>query len=296
MRSGMTCSVCIFARDEEQKLHYSVGALGLAGLRADDSVHILVNGCKDSTLLVAHALAEADSRISVYELPVGDKANAWNEYVHRIADLNHETHVFLDGDITPSVNSITALERTIFQSPESRAAAALPASGRSRRQWARMLLSHHYLSGNLYALSVSAIAAFRQKNICLPFGAKGEDGLISYLLLTDLKGGKDDSFINRIAISEEATFEFESLQVNLRDARIYLRRLARYSERYFQKQLLYKRLKTKGVSSMPESIYEIYTPEAFASLRPRLDPVNFWIDLATLRRLRALSGSASLAR
>ena len=191
----MTRSVCIFARDEEQKLHYCVGALETAGLQADDRVHILVNGCKDDTELVAYALAAADNRISVHELPVGDKANAWNEYVHRIASLNDDTHVFLDGDVAPSAASISALEKTLSQSPESYAAAALPASGRSRRQWARLLLSQNYLSGNLYALSSSAVSAFRKKSIRLPFGAKGEDGLINYLLLTDLKGGEDDNIM-----------------------------------------------------------------------------------------------------
>ena len=287
----MTRSVCIFARDEERKIHYAIGALEAAGLGADDSVHILVNGCEDDTALVARAVAAADSRISVHELPVGDKANAWNEYIHRIADLNNETHVFLDGDVTPSIDAVNALEQALFQSPESY---ALPATGRSRRQWARMLLSNHYLSGNLYALSASALSAFRNRKIRLPFGAKGEDGLISYILLTDLKGGDDDSFTNRIAIAERATFEFESLKPHSEDAQIFLRRLARYSERYFQKQLLYKRLKAEGISAMPESVYEIYTPTAFASLCPRLDPVNFLIDLATLRRLRKLAGSASL--
>lgn len=285
----MTRSVCIFARDEEQKLHYCVGALEAAGLHADDRVHILVNGCKDDTELVAYALAAADNRISVHELPVGDKANAWNEYVHRIASLNDDTHVFLDGDVAPSAASISALEKTLSQSPESYAAAALPASGRSRRRWARLLLSHNYLSGNLYALSSSAVFAFRRKSIRLPFGAKGEDGLINYLLLTDLRGGEDDSFTNRIVVSEDASFEFKPLMANMHDLRIYLRRLLRYSERYFQKQLLYERLKANGVSAMPESIYDIYTRQAFASLRPRIDPVNFWVDLITLRKLRAVA-------
>ena len=37
---------------------------------------------------------------------------------------------------------------------------------------------------------------------------------------------------------------------------------------------------------MPETIYDIYTKEALATLRPRLDPVNYWFDAATLKRLR----------
>ncbi|WP_428409398.1 glycosyltransferase [Hyphococcus sp.] len=283
----MSVSICIFARNEEQRLPSCVGALGAAGLGDADKIHILINGCTDNTAAAARSLAEADARITAHELPVGDKANAWNDYAHRIADSSVETHVFMDGDITASEGAITALAEALRRSPEAYAAAALPAAGRSRRGWATLLLLNNYLSGNLYALSGAAVAAFRQRDLRLPFGAKGEDGLITYLLLTDLQGGSDDSHRDRIVIAEDATFEFDSLQANWRDFNLYRRRLRRYSERHFQKQVLYRLLKENGAAAMPETIYDIYTQEALASLRPRLDPVNYWFDVATLKRLRA---------
>lgn len=283
----MAVSVCIFARNEQRTLAQCVGALDGAGLNGGDIVHILVNGCTDQTATTARMLAAADTRICVHELPVGDKSNAWNEYVHRLADPKIGVHVFIDGDVRASKDAISALVDALAASPTSLAAAALPAAGRSQRGWARLLLTQNYLSGNLYALSREAVAAFRGKQVRLPFGAKGEDGLITYLLLTDLKGGENDRHTHRIVMADQATFEFESLRPNLRDLNIYRRRMRRYSERHFQKQILYKLLKSHGVKAMPESIYEIYTPDALAPLRPRLDPVNFWFDLATLRRLSA---------
>lgn len=280
-----TASVCIFARNEERLLPRCVGALNAAGLPADGAVHILVNGCNDGTALVAKMLATADPRITVHELPVGDKANAWNDYVHRLASPAHAAHIFIDGDIQPSEGSITALAEALA-APRAYGAAALPAAGRSRRGWATTLLLNNYLSGNLYALSKEAIAAFHERRLRLPFGAKGEDGIISYLLLTDLEGGRDDSHDDRIVIAEEATFEFDSLEPNVRDLKIYSRRLKRYSERHFQKQLLYALLKKHGAKAMPDDIAAIYTADALAGLRPRLDPLNFFYDIATLRRLK----------
>ena len=271
----------------------NIGALDGAGLSLRDQTHILVNGSTDNTSATARLLALADNRITTHELPIGDKANAWNEYVHRIADPEIATHVFLDGDIKASHGAISALQAALTASADCYAAAALPAAGRNQRGWARRLLIHHYISGNLYALSGSVIRQFRERQIRLPFGAKGEDGLLSYLLLTDLKGGEDDSHTDRITIAEDATFEFDSLQANVRDFKLYCRRLRRYSERHFQKKILYRRLKETGVSAMPDSIYEIYTDEALAALQPRLDPVNFWFDSATLKHLRARK---SLAR
>ena len=289
----MGVAVCIFARNEERLLPHGVGALHAAGLGPNDSVHILINGCTDNTAAAARALAAADRRLTIHELPVGDKANAWNEYVHRLADPQIRTHVFIDGDICASEGAVAALDETLMASPQSYAAAALPAAGRSRRGWAARLLTHNYLSGNLYALSGGVIAKLRDRAIRLPFGTKGEDGLISYLMLTDLKGGENDRHTHRITIAEDATFEFDSLGPNWRDLSIYRRRLRRYSERHFQKKILYRLLKREGVAAMPDSIYEIYTPSALARLRPRLDPINFWFDRATLRRLRSNSPAAS---
>ncbi len=279
-------SICIFARNEERLLPRCIGSLDNAGLGEADQVHILVNGSTDATLAVANTLQAADPRIRVHQPPVGDKANAWNEYVHRLAPASATTHIFIDGDIMASRGALAALDQALAAAPESYAAAALPATGRSRRAWARTLIANHYLSGNLYALSRQAVHEFRKRRIRLPFGAKGEDGLLSYLLLTDFKGGVDDSHTRRITVAEKATFEFEPLQPNLRDLKIYLRRMRRYSERHFQKKILNRLLKEHGVRAMPETIYEIYTPQACAALRPRLDLTNFWFDYATLRRLK----------
>jgi glycosyltransferase involved in cell wall biosynthesis len=290
--AAASTAVCIFARNEERTLVQCAGALNAAGLEANGRIHILVNGCTDQTAQTARMLAAADTRIIVHELPVGDKANAWNEYVHRIADPDVEVHVFMDGDVRASERAISALSIALAASPESFAAAAFPVTGRSQRDWARLLLTQNYLSGNLYALSSKGIAAFRAKQVRLPFGAKGEDGLITYLLLTDLEGGENDRHTHRIAMADQSTFEFESLRLNLRDLKIYQRRLRRYSERHFQKQVLYKILKSEGVKAMPDTIYEIYTPASLAPLHPRWDPINYWFDAATLRRLRAKIAAA----
>ena len=87
-------------------------------------------------------------------------------------------------------------------------------------------------------------------------------------------------------VVEDATFEFDSLQPNWRDVQLYHHRLQRYSERHFQKEILYRILKEKGAGALPDTIAEIYDQHRVALLRPRLDPVNFWYDRATLKRLR----------
>ncbi|WDI31048.1 glycosyltransferase [Hyphococcus flavus] len=282
----MGLSVCIFARNEEKHLARCIIALEAAGLNYDDQVHILVNGCTDATAQIAATLACADKRIEVHHLPVGDKANAWNEYVHRISTTEINTHIFLDGDIRPSTASLSELDRCFYLNRNAYGVAALPITGRSRRSWSKRLLCEQYISGNLYALSAAAILRFRSGGIYMPIGAKGEDGLLTYILLTDFKGGADDSFLHNIEICVNSTFEFDSLTFNIDDCKTYIKRLTRYSERHFQKTILYEKLKREGLAALPENIYDIYTPAAIATARPRLHPLDVIFDLNTIRLLR----------
>lgn len=284
----MTIAICIFAHNEERRLPECIGALDAAADGAAYEAHLMVNGSTDNTVRIARSLAAADQRLTAHELPVADKANAWNDYVYRIAP-QADAHIFIDGDVRPSAGAISALAKTLHDHPSAYAAAALPATGRSRKQWITDLFLSRHLSGNLYAMSRGALSAFRRQGLRLPFGAKGEDGLIAYLLLTDLQGGENDSHDERIVVSGYATFEFHSLGLRMPDIKTYHRRLIRYSERHFQKQILYDRLKQRGVKALPESICEIYTSTALARLSPRRDLINYWYDAAMLRRLRTLN-------
>jgi len=292
----MSWSVCIFAHNEERLLPRCLAALPAAAAGGDYVVHVMENGSGDGTARVARALAAAEPRIRVHELAVGDKANAWNEYVHRLAPAA-DMHIFLDGDVRPCAGAFPALAGALADAAhEAYAATALPATGRTRRAWATRLIHESWLSGNLYALSASALSAFRGRELRLPFGAYGEDGLISYVLVTDFQGGGDDSHRRRIAIADEAHFEFDSLALNARDLRIYQRRLARYSQRYFQNQILYPRLKRGGVAAMPPHVRDLFTLENLSGFRPRLDPEFYFPDAATLSRLRREASGGPAAR
>ena len=155
--------------------------------------------------------------------------------MHRIAG-DADMHIFIDGDVRPTKGSFRAFETAFERSSDAYGAAALPATGRSRKEWTTRLYNRHYLSGNLYALSGKALSKIKTQIFRFPFGAVGEDGLLTYLLLTDFEGYDDDSHTDRIAIAAGAYFEFDSLGPTLRDAKTYVNRLKRYSRRYIQNQ------------------------------------------------------------
>jgi glycosyltransferase involved in cell wall biosynthesis len=282
----MSWSVCVFARNEERLLPHCLAALGPAAAGGAFVAHVMVNGSTDGTARVAGALAAADPRLRVHEIALGDKANAWNDYVHRISGTA-AMHVFIDGDVRPSAGAFAGLAKAFASETRAYGVAALPAAGRTRRGWAKKLFEGGWLSGNLYAVTGTALSLIKERGIRMPVGAYGEDGLLSYLFLTDLRGGADDSHKQRIAIADDAFFEFDSLGANARDVEIYRRRLRRYSQRYVQNQILYPILKARGVAAMPADIREIFTLENLRGVRPRLNLESFLFDVATLRRLRA---------
>ncbi|MEL7489838.1 MAG: glycosyltransferase [Pseudomonadota bacterium] len=282
----MVWSVCIFAHNEALLLPDCLNALDAAADGGDYVAHVIENGSHDDTAQVARAYASADKRIHVHELPVGDKANAWNDYVHRIAG-EAEAHIFIDGDVRPMPRAFRGLAGALQENDEAYGAAALPATGRSRQAWAERLFDEHYISGNLYALSGDAINQFRTRPFHFPFGAVGEDGLLTYVLLTDLEGGTDDTHKNRIAVATDAFFEFDSLRLSPHDLKIYWNRLRRYSRRYIQNAIMYPMLKERGLAALPDKIDTIFTAEALSEIPPRTDFVNAIVDRRMLRELKA---------
>ncbi len=283
----MTASICIFADQNARALPRCIAALDPATAGMDYHAHVMTVGGDYETVMTARALAAADKRLSVHELPVSDRANAWNDYVFRIADPDARVHIFTDASVRAGAGAIAALDSILAARSKAYGASGFPVTGRSRRRWAKRLFLNHYLSGQLYALSRKAVCEFRARDLRLPYGAEGVDGLVSYLLLTDFAGGADDTHKDRIAPAIAATFEFDSLRPSLAGLAAYGGRLARHSERHFQKVARYRVLKEEGAKAMPEQMSDVLTPQAVARLRPRLGPINFWLDLSTLLRLRS---------
>lgn len=282
----MNVSICIFASNAEETLPDAVAALYGAGAGETATIHIVEYGSHDDTARIARALALADSRIRVHEIALADKAHAWNEYVHRIADAA-DMHVFTDATARLAKGALKALELAIRSSSKAYAAAGIPTTGRSRKAWATRLFTEHYVSCPLYALRGTALDRFRAEDLRLPIGLIGDDGLISYILVTDFEGGENDSRRVRIAIAGGAFFDFDSLGLNTRDLAIYLQRLKRHSLRYFQNEMLYALLKERGLAAMPDRMDELYTAETVARLGPRAGVGNYLFDRMTLRGFAA---------
>ena len=103
--------VAVFAHNEEGSIRRCLESLWWATRRPEDlRVRVLVNGCRDGTEAIVRAFAQAHPQVEPVVLGLGDKANAWNTYVHGepTAEANH---YFLDGDTWLPPHALDVLER-----------------------------------------------------------------------------------------------------------------------------------------------------------------------------------------
>ena len=123
--------------------------------------------------------------------------------------------------------------------------------------------------------------------VYLPLGLEGVDGLIAYLLLTDLAGGPQADAHHRLAVADGAFFVFEETPLSPKGAAILASRLTRRARRRIQNEILYCLLKREGVGAMPVTAVELHRLAKKRRLEPRRDPVNWWFDRIVLDEIAA---------
>lgn len=278
-------SVAVFAYNEEDGITAALDRLDACGAEADITVHVLINGCTDGTERVVRAFRPARIAVVPVVIARGDKANAWNHYVHEVAPPDAAIHVFTDGDMLVSPGSVAAFLRRFEEVPEADGCAGLPVTGRSREAFRAKLVARHEMAGNLYALRGACVMEFRARGVRLPFGIFGEDGLVTALVKhrLDMRGRLDDA---RVTAAEGAGFAFPPLSPwRPGDWRIYRNRRMRYAVRRQQAALLYALLREEGTEAMPPHVVDLYRRRG-ERLRLRWNGVDTLFDWLALRRIR----------
>lgn len=284
--------VAIFAHNEERNIEAAV----LSVLRSfqgqsryEPLVHVLENGSTDRTAQVVRGLAGKHPCVRLESIQLGDKSNAWNEYVHRIAP-EAEGHIFMDGDVTLMGDAGPEILRVLEDHPEAMSAVGMPTGSPGAARTRRVLTEHPATYGQFYALKGASIRLFRERGVRLPIGHIGEDGLVGILVAKDLDTRATQN-PRRCVAATRAFMHYEAIRwYSPRDLRKYWRRRITYAERYFQFQFLGPRLKRGGVEAMPRHIVELYG-QMDGFRRPfRFEP-NLWgfdvfFDVLAWRRMK----------
>jgi len=259
MSESETWPVGIFAHNEERHIVACLESLNSAAQHHALGLYVLVNGCTDGTERAVLDYARLHPNVHLVSITLGDKANAWNRFVHDVAPES-DVVFFMDGDVEAEPGALDALAAALVDDVGANAACAIPATGRNRE---RMIADAHVergILGNLYCVRGSFIRRLRQKSIKMPVGLIGDDSIIGALLAWDLEPSRSWE-PKRIAITNDprAQFRFTSMSPwRWRDIRKYWRRLIRYSMRGYQNKMLGRLLKERGIDAMPAHVSELY--------------------------------------
>lgn len=223
-------NIVMFAYNEEDNIAASVQSVFDCAGAALNKVYVIANGCSDRTVEVVTALKvtlEFDA-LQVVEIALGDKCNAWNTYIHEIAD-NVDTHFFIDADVNFSSGCFEAMHQQLSASGENTVAVAgMPLSGRNIAFYRELVIERSCFFGNLYGLRNSFLERIRQTGFRLPVGLNWIDSFLTKAVNTDLNFYQHN-LPERTTWIEGVGYFFESLSVfKSKDIKLYLNRIARY--------------------------------------------------------------------
>lgn len=146
-------------------------------------IDVLVNGNPELGHAASGVLASCPNvEVRVRSIQLGDKANAWNEYVHAFWP-GAETTFFVDGYVRVQADAFGLLDGAIASGPSFLGATGVPSVGRTAGALRSQMIAGGGMHGNMHALSNKAISAYRDNHVKLPVGLYRTDSLIGAIMM-----------------------------------------------------------------------------------------------------------------
>lgn len=188
-------------------IHTTAGVSG-----PDTLIDVVVNG--------NHALAQQASRyvedigattacgprLRVWNVVVGDKAHAWNQYVYGIWPGAERTF-FVDGYVQVHPRAMNRLSEALDVDDHALAATGIPSSGRSAASLARQMEAERGIHGNLYLLRGQVLSSLRKQGFTLPLGIYRTDPLLGAAVKFNLDPTQYDWDPKRIRVVRDASWD-----------------------------------------------------------------------------------------
>lgn len=169
-----TCIAIFSSRESTEALVQTILAAIAASQHHSTLIDVLVNGNASLGESISRIAAASDSlfaggRLRIWFIPLGDKAHAWNTYVHQIAP-SARSYVFIDGYARVTDSALVHLVNKLHSSAGALAATGVPTCGRNAARDADDMLAYGGIHGNLYAFKPETIEQFRRMGFRLPVG------------------------------------------------------------------------------------------------------------------------------
>lgn len=225
--------VVIFAcRESLPQLRQTLDA-ALLSAASCATIHVLVNG--NPTLAAALVTELAQRRIAsaqfdtspavqVWSIPLGDKANAWNQYIHQIW-AGEEIAFFIDGYVRVKANAIELLGHAVINNDHALGGSGVPTMGRTAMALRQDIITNLGFHGNFCCIKGAAIRQMRDQHIRLPMGLYRTDGLMRAILVYSLDPGRHAWDESRIHVHPDATWQIDPAHWwRIQDVRAFFKR------------------------------------------------------------------------
>lgn len=178
-------NLAIFSsRESSAELAKTVHA-AIAAAPENSVIDILINGNPALSRGIASILSKEDLRprhtIRVWHIPAADKANAWNQHIHYVCEMDMDC-VYIDGYVQLKRDAITKLQETLASHPRALGSSGAPSAGWSAKEITATMKADGGFHGNLCAITVNALAQMRRNGIRIPIGMYRVDALMGAFL------------------------------------------------------------------------------------------------------------------
>jgi len=266
MRKGLL-NVAIFAHNEEGNIERCI--LSVIGATSNPErlrITVLINGTTDTTKSIVVKCCDSFPQISIKDIVLGDKSNAWNEYVYGGINID-ENHFFMDGDNWLPAYCLDKLE---FEFDTSKFWGLAPIPLGVSEGLREFLLSNGFISGNLYGVSGEFLKAVLETKFRLPVGFIGDDSLVMYMLQEGFEGLGYCAEIKGIKVVENTGPVIPRVKLSFGMLLFMHRRYKRYAIRHFQQEILYYLGRKNMLHELPDQSINLKKYLTKIGVRPYL--------------------------
>lgn len=212
-------TVAVFSsRESPAILQKTITAVASAQYEGPLQLDVVVNGNMPLAAEVCSwarrrptAPRDAFSRLRVWHIALGDKAYAFNHYLHSIWQHQADVAYFVDGYVRPLPDAFQNLRRSLHENPDALGATAVPSVGASARKLREELVHHGGLHGNLFALTGGVVADLQRRGFSLPLGLYRVDSTLGAVLCFRLNPAEHEWDPLAIAVCESASWDNDTL-------------------------------------------------------------------------------------
>lgn len=220
-------------------------------------ISVIINGSTDNSLAAAHGmLAELRTPAQVFNIPISDKSNAINLYIHD-SQVRVEAGLYfaVDGYATINPESFAAMEQRLRASPDALIATGIAGNGRNEpKANCATIEVGGVMHGQFYCMTSGMVRRMEAGNIRLPIGLYRGDGLLGNIAAHDLDpvgNGWDNSRVLGVA---DAVFLIQPLSpFRVRDIRRHFNRKIRQMRGRVENAAIRAIVHSSGFAALPKN-------------------------------------------